>query len=448
MFIAHKRISRRTVLRGLGVSIALPFLDAMVPAVKAIGAAGAPVRRFGAMYVPNGIIMSDWTPVAEGRAFEFPPIMSTLAPFRDQMIVLSGLASTPPPGLPGAHARASTRFLTDVPPKPTEGADLEAGISVDQLLAKQLGEQTQFASLELAIESTETAGACDVGYACPYTSTISWSSANTPLPMENNPRVVFERLFGDTGSTSARARHARIAQERSLLDSVVDEVNHLETSLGATDRTKLTEYIDAIRDAERRIQKAEQQSAKELPSLDHPAGIPSSYDEHVKLMLDLQVLAYQTDLTRVVTFMMGREFSGVTYPQIGVPDAHHPISHHQNDPEKIAKVAKINVYHVGFCAYLLEKLKSTPDGDGSLLDHITLMFGAGMGDSNAHDPTNLPIALIGGGSGAMKGGRHIRYPKSTPLANLHLTLLDQFGIRLDKIGDSTTRLDDRQLFLG
>jgi hypothetical protein len=449
MFITNRPLPRRTILRGLGVSLALPFLDAMAPAVKVLAQTRtAPIRRFGAMYVPNGIIMSDWTPVAEGRAFEFPPIMSALAPYRDQMIVLSGLASTPPPGLPGAHARASTRFLTDVPPKPTEGADLQAGVSVDQLLAKPLGEQTQFASLELAVESTETAGACDVGYACPYTSTISWSSANTPLPMENNPRVVFERLFGDAGSTNARARLARIAQERSLLDSVLEEVNHLETSLGTTDRAKLTEYLDAIRDAERRIQKAEQQSGKELPSLDHPAGVPAHYDEHVKLMLDLQVLAYQTDLTRVVTFMMGREFSGVTYPQIGVPDAHHPISHHQNDPEKIAKVAKINTYHVGFCAYLLEKLRSTPDGDGSLLDHLTLMFGAGMGDSNAHDPTNLPIVLIGGGSGAMKGGRHIRYPKSTPLANFHLTLLDQFGVHLEKMGDSTTRLDDRQLFLG
>ncbi len=448
MFLTNKQLSRRTLLRGFGVSLALPFLDAMTPALKALGAAtSAPVKRFAAMYVPNGIIMSGWTPAAEGRGFEFPPIMRALAPFNDQMIVLSGLASTPPPGLPGAHARASTRFLTDVPPKPTEGADLQAGVSVDQLIAKELGRQTQLASLELAIESTETAGACDVGYACPYTSTIAWSSANTPLPMENNPRVVFERLFGDTGSTDAKTRRARMAHDRSLLDSVLGEVAHLESSLGASDRTKLTEYLDAIRDAERRIQRAESQSDTQLPSLEHPAGVPASYDDHVKLMLDLQILAYQTDLTRVSTFMMGREFSGVTYPQIGVPDAHHPISHHQNDPEKIAKVALINTYHVGFCAYLLEKMRATADGDGTLLDHITLLFGAGMGDSNAHDPTNLPIVLFGGGSGA-KGGRHIRYPKSTPLANLHLTLLDQFGVHVDQMGDSTTRLDDRQLLLG
>jgi Protein of unknown function (DUF1552) len=449
MFITKKTLSRRVMLRGLGASLALPFLDAMVPALTALSKTqGNVVHRFGVMYGPNGIIMADWTPVAEGSGFQFMPIMNALEPFRDQLIVLSGLASTPPPGLPGAHARASTRFLTDVPPKPTEGADLAAGISVDQLLAKELRQYTQFGSLELAIESTETAGACDVGYACPYTSTISWSSANTPLPMENNPRIVFERLFGDAGSTNSKARLARIAQNRSLLDSVIQEADRLEASLGSSDQIKLAEYLEAVRDAERRIQKAEEQSNKEIPVVDHPAGIPLKYDDHVKLMLDLEVLAYQTDLTRVITFMMGREFSGVTYPQIGVPDAHHPISHHQNDPEKIAKVAKINTYHVGFVAYLLDRLRSTPDGDGSLLDHTTMLFGAGMGDSNAHDPTNLPIVLAGGGAGTMKGGRHIRYPKSTPLANLHLTLLDQFGIHVDRIGDSTTPLDDRQLFLG
>jgi hypothetical protein len=335
-----------------------------------------------------------------------------------------------------------------VPPKPTEGADMQAGTSVDQYIAAEMGQHTQLASLELAIESTETAGACDVGYACPYTSTISWRTANTPLPMENNPRAVFERMFGDSGTTDPKARLARIAQDRSLLDSVTQEVGHIQAALGAGDRTKLTEYLDAIRDAERRIQKAEEQSGRELPVIDHPAGIPASYDDHMKLMFDLQVLAYQSDLTRTITFMMGREFSGVTYPQIDVPDAHHPVSHHQNDPEKVAKVARINTYHVGFFKYLLDKLQATPDGDGSLLDHLTMIFGAGMGDSNAHDPTNLPMVIVGGGAGRNKGGRHIRYPKGTPLANLHLTLLDQFGVRLDRMGDSTVRLDDRQLLLG
>jgi hypothetical protein len=316
---------------------------------------------------------------------------------------------------------------------------------VDQILARETGKRTQFASLELAIESAETAGACDVGFACAYTNTISWRSANTPLPTENNPRVVFERLFGDSGSTDPKVRRARIAQDKSVLDSVIKETAALEGSLGPGDRGKLVEYLDAIRDVERRIQRAEEQSGRELPLVDHPAGVPASFDDHVKLMCDLQVLAYQADLTRVITFMLGREFSGVTYPQIGVPDAHHPITHHQHEPEKIVKVAKINAYHVTKFAYLLEKMRSTPDGDGTLLDHAVLVYGTGMGDCNAHDPRSIPLLLAGGGAGQLKGGRHIRYPKETPLANLHLTLIDKFGVKLDRIGDSTGRVDDRAL---
>jgi len=446
MFITRKTIPRRAMLRGIGATLALPLLDAMVPPLTALQRTAAkPITRLGVMYVPNGMVMEQWTPVAEGASFELTPTLASLAPFRDELIVMSNLACVPTPGRPGgAHAKASTRFLTDISP-PTSETWLDAGISMDQIIAKETGALTQLASLELSTESGETAGACDVGFACPYTNTLSWLGPATPLPTENNPRAVFERLFGDSGSTDTRTRLARIRQDRSVLDSVRDEVAHLQGALGAGDRTKLIEYLEAIRDVERRIQKAEEQSDKELPVVEHPAGIPATYDEHVKLMCDLQVLAYQVDLTRVVTFMLGREFSGVTYPQIGVPDAHHPITHHQQEVEKIAKVAKINHYHVTQFAYLLEKLQSTPDGDGSLLDHTIMMYGTGMGDCNAHDPRNIPLVLAGGRSVQLKGGRHLRYPKETPLANLHLTLLDKLGIHLDRMGDSTGRLDDRAL---
>jgi Protein of unknown function (DUF1552) len=446
MIITRKAIPRRTVLRGLGATVALPLLDGMVPALSALAQTPAtPINRFGVMYVVNGMIMENWTPAAEGATYELTPTLAALAPYRDQVSVLSGLACVPTPGRPGgAHAKASTRFLTDVSP-PTSETWLDAGVSVDQLIARDAGQHTQLASLELAIESGETAGACDVGFACAYTNTISWRSANTPLPTENNPRVVFERLFGDSVSTDPKARRARIAQDKSVLDSVIQEAATLKGSLGQNDRVKIVEYLDAIRDVERRIQRAEEQSARELPIVEHPAGVPATFDDHVQLMCDLQVLAYQADLTRVVTFMLGREFSGVTYPQIGVPDAHHPITHHQQEPEKIVKVAKINAYQVTKFAYLLERMRATTDGDGSLLDHATLLYGTGMGDCNAHDPRNIPVLLAGGGAGHLKGGRHIRYPKETPLANLHLTLLDKFGVNLDRIGDSTGRIDDRAL---
>ena len=446
MIITRKAIPRRTMLRGLGATLALPLLDGMIPALTAQArTAAAPINRFGVMYVVNGMIMESWTPAAEGAAYELTPTLAALAPHRDRFSVLSGLACVPSPGRPGgAHAKASTRFLTDVSP-PTSETWLDAGVSVDQLLAREAGRHTQLASLELAIESGETAGACDVGFACAYTNTISWRSANTPLPTENNPRVVFERLFGDSGSTDPKARRARIEQDRSVLDSVIQEAGALKGSLGPGDGAKLVEYLDAIRDVERRIQRAEEQSGRELPVVDHPAGVPDSFDEHVRLMCDLQVLAYQADLTRVVTFMLGREFSGVTFPQIGVTDAHHPITHHQQEPEKIVKVAKINAYQVTKFAYLMDRLQATPDGDGTLLDHVTLIYGTGMGDCNAHDPRSIPLLLAGGGAGHLKGGRHIRYPKETPLANLHLTLLDKFGVKLDRIGDSTGRLDDRTL---
>src|SRR5262245_19103721 len=438
MIISKKVISRREVLRGMGAMMALPLLDAMVPALAAQNKTAAkPINRFGVMYVPNGMIMNKWTPLLDGAAFELTPTLSSLAPYRDQLLVLSNLACVPTPGRPGgAHAKASTRFLTDISP-PTSETWLDAGISMDQILAQETGKYTQLASLELAIENGETAGACDVGFACAYTNTISWKSANTPLVTQNNPRKVFERLFGDARNTEPKVRLTRIQEQRSVLDSLTKEVAALQGALGPGDRSKLTEYLDSIRDVERRVQLAEEQNEQNLPSVDHPAGIPATYDEHVKLMCDLQVLAYQCDLTRVITLMLGREFSGVTYPQVGVPDAHHPITHHAGEAEKIAKVEKINAYHVTQFAYLLEKMRSTPDGDGSLLDHATLIYGTGMGECNAHDPRNIPLLLAGGGAGTLKGGRHVRYPKETPLANLHLTLLDNFGIHHDKIGDST-----------
>jgi uncharacterized protein DUF1552 len=447
MMISKKAIPRRTVLRGMGALIALPLLDSMVPALSAMAKTAAkPVNRFGVMYVPNGMIMKNYLPLVEGAAYELTPTLAPLAKFREQILVLSGLECIPTPGRPGgAHAKASTRFLTDVSP-PLSETWLDAGISMDQILASETGKRTQLASLELAIESSETAGACDTGFACPYTNTISWKSQNTPLPTQHNPRVVFERLFGDSGSTDPKVRLARFRQQRSVLDSVTEEVAHLQGALPQSDRTKLSEYLEAIRSVEQRIQLAEEQGDEELPLIDHPEGIPSSWEQHMMLMFDLQVLAYQCDLTRVITLMVGHEHSGMTYPQIGVPDAHHPISHHQQEPEKVAKVAKINAYHMQMFAKYLEKLQAAPDGDGTLLDHMTLMYGAGMADSNSHSPIDIPLILAGGGAGNLKGGRHIRF-KNMPLANLHLTLLDQLGVHWDKIGDSNGRVDAKILSL-
>jgi hypothetical protein len=447
MFISKKAIPRRTVLRGLGAIVALPLLDSMMPALSAMAKTVAkPVNRFGVMYVPNGMIMKNYLPLVEGTSFELTPTLAPLAKFRKDLLVLSGLECIPTPGRPGgAHAKASTRFLTDVSP-PLSETWLDAGISMDQILAGETGKHTQLASLELAIESSETAGACDTGFACPYTNTISWKGQNTPLPTQHNPRVVFERLFGDSGSTDPKVRLARFRQQRSVLDSVTEEVAHLQGALPQSDRTKLGEYLEAIRSVEQRIQLAEEQGEQQLPVIDHPEGIPSSWEDHVTLMFDLQVLAYQCDLTRVITLMVGHEHSGMTYPQIGVPDAHHPISHHQQEPEKVAKVAKINAYHMEMFGRYLEKLQATPDGDGTLLDHMTLMYGAGMADSNSHSPIDIPLVLAGGGAGSLKGGRHLRF-KNTPLANLHLTLLDQFGVHWDKIGDSNGRVDAKILSL-
>src|SRR5947209_7517746 len=436
MIISKTAIPRRTVLGGMGSILALPLLDSMMPALSALQKTpGKPINRFGVMYVPNGMIMKNYLPVTEGAGYELTPTLSALAPFREQVLVLSGLECIPTPGRPGgAHAKASTRFLTDVSP-PLSETWLDAGISMDQILAQETGKQTQVASLELAMESGETAGACDTGFACPYTNTISWKSQNTPLPTQNNPRVVFERLFGDSTSTDPKVRLARLRQQRSVLDSVGEEVARLQGALPQSDRTKLSEYLDAIRGVERRIQIAEEQSDQETPVVAHPVGIPAAWEEHVKLMFDLEVLAYQCDLTRVITMMLGHEHSGMTYPQIGVPDAHHPISHHQREPEKVEKVAKINAYHVKMFAYLLDKLRSTPDGDGTVLDHMTMMYGSGIADSNSHSPIDIPLLLAGGGAGNLKGGRQSRFTGMT-LANMHMTLMEQFGVQRDRIGGS------------
>jgi hypothetical protein len=444
MIVTKKAVPRRTVLRGIGATLALPLLDAMVPALAAArNTSVKPPLRFGTVYVPNGIMMENWTPAAEGTSFEFSPILRPLEPFRDRMLVVSGLSHRLKPGdADGVHARASTRFLTDISPKSTEGSDLEAGISLDQIAARELGRYTQLASLEVGLESMESAGACDVGFSCAYTNTVSWRSATTPLPMEHNPRAVFERLFGDSGTTDPKVRLARIKEDRSLLDSVTDKIAGLRRGLGERDRSKLTEYLDAVRDVERRIQKAEEQNTRELTVVEQPAGVPGTFEEHAKLMFDLQVLAYQSDLTRVITFMIGREFSGRTYPEIACPEAHHPTSHHTGDPAKLAKLTRINTFHTTLFAYYLKKLQETSDGDGSLLDHVMIVYGAGMSDGNSHSPVNLPILLVGGGAGKVRGGRHLKYSGDTPLANLHTTLLDKLGVPIDKLGNSTGELSD------
>jgi hypothetical protein len=442
MMITKKSLPRRTFLRGLGTTLALPLLDAMVPAMAATRLTAAkPALRMGFVYVPCGIIMDRWTPTADGTAFDFPPIMKALEPFREQMLVLSGLAQlngNPLGDGPGDHARAGATFLTGVHPKKTEGADIHAGISADQIAAKWLGKQTQLASLEIGLEAPGMVGNCDSGYSCAYTNTISWSSPTTPMPMEVNPRAVFERLFGDGDSTDMASRLAQAKQDRSILDFVTADVKRLETGLGPRDRNKLDQYLDAVRDIERRISKLEEQSGTmKMPVMERPEGIPDTFEDHCKLMIDLQAIAMQADLTRVITFMMAREGSNRSYPAVGVHDGHHSMTHHQNDPVKIEKVVKINTYHAKMFGYYLDKLRSTPDGDGTLLDHSMIVYGSSISDGNLHTHVDLPLLLCGGGAGQIKGGRHIRYPKNTPMTNLLLTMLDKVGVPAEKIGDST-----------
>ena len=448
MMVFKKAIPRRAALRAIGATLSLPLLDSMVPAFTALAQTAAqPVNRFGVVYVPNGMIMKEYLPTTDGTGYELSPTLQALAPFREQVLVLTGLNCIPTPGRPGgAHAKASTRFLTNVSP-PRSETWLDAGPSMDQVIAEETGRHTQVASLELALEAADTGGACDQGFACAYTNTLCWKSANTPLPMQSDPRVVFQRLFGNSGSTDPSEQVARFRQRQSILDSVTEEIARLQGALPQGDRSKLTEYLDAVRNVERRIQIAESQMARDIPRVEQPLGAPADWEAHLRLMFDLQVLAYQVDLTRVVTFMLGREHSGMTYPQIGVPDAHHPISHHQQEPDKVAKIAKINAYHVSMFTYLLERLRATPDGDGTLLDHATIIYGAGMADSNSHSPVNIPVVVAGGGAGTLRGGRHIAF-KEERLANLHLTLMEHMGVHVDRIGDSTEMVDPRLLSLG
>ena len=442
-----KAIPRRTFLHGVGAALALPLLDGMIPAfASATDTAAKPVVRFSTVYVPNGEIMEKWTPRVEGAAFEITPILEPLASFRDQLLVLSGLDDKEALGRQdeagGEHPRASGSYLTGVhtDARRKDSSEIRAGISVDQVAAQELKKHTQLASLEIGIEPSDLAGASD-GDSNAYTNTVCWRNATTPLPMENQPRAVFERLFGDNESTDRAARVARIQTNRSILDFVTQDVARLVTGLGPGDRAKVNQYLDAVRDAERRIQMAEEQSSRELPTLLRPPGIPPTFSEHIKLMFDLQVLAYQCDLTRVSTLQVGHEMSSQCYPEIGITDPHHPFTHHQGDPEKIAKALQVNIFHTTMFAYFLEKMRSTRDGDGSLLDHSIILYGSGLSDGNLHMPLNLPVLLVGGGAGQVKGGRHLKYPQKTPFTNLFLTLLDMLGVPpVEKFGDSTGRL--------
>ena len=443
MLLTKRCLSRRAVLRGLGATIALPFLDGMVPAATALArTAAAPVRRFGAFYVPNGMAMGWWFPKTEGPLTELPPITASLAPHKEQLLLLGGLdddaADKAEKG--GDHARAAGTFLTCEPFEVISDSNVIAATTMDQIVAKELGKQTQLASLELAIESTDMLGSCD-GSSCTLTNTISWSSPTTPLPCDNDPRAVFERLFGTSGSTDPAARLARIQQDRSILDAVTDEIARLDVRLGPADKLKFAEYLESVRDAERRIQMAEEQNSRELPVIDQPPGVPDDYAEHATLMMDLLALAYQADLTRVSTFMLAREVSGRAYPEIGVADSHHPLSHHQDEQAKLDRLSRVNEYHFRQFAYLVDKLAKTPEGDGTLLDHTLFLYGSGISDSNTHFHDDLPIALVGGTATGITGGRFLRYPTGTPLANLHVTALEMLGLPVDAFGDSTGTLD-------
>jgi hypothetical protein len=440
MIITRKAIPRRTILRGAGAALALPFLDGMMPALShAAQAIAKPTKRLSIVYVPNGVVMESWTPEGEGAGWELTPTLQPLAPFRKQLTIVTGLHNQGPDPI---HETGATSFLTGLLPRRTQGSEIQAGVSMDQLVAKELGQHTQLASLELALEAGDYAGTCGAGYTCAYVNTICWRGPTTPLPMETNPRVVFERLVGDLQNTSPSARRAGLEQKRSLLDAITAKVAEFQRGLGARDRAKLSEYLESVRDIERRIQRAEAQVHQELPDITQPAGIPASFEEHAKLMFDLQVLAFQTDLTRVITFMVSREYSGRTYPEIGVPDAHHPTSHHEGDPEKLAKLAKINAYHASLFAYYLDKLRSTPDGDGSLLDHLLILYGCGISDGNSHSLENLPVLLAGGACGALRGGQHLRFPGTTPMSNLHVSLLNKLDLPVEKFGRSDGELSE------
>jgi Protein of unknown function (DUF1552) len=446
MIVTKKHLSRRAMLRGIGgAAISLPLLDSMIPALTAQTNTAANVTpRLGCIYVPHGAVMDKWTPIGTGSDFEFGPILSALQRHRENIIVVSNLSHHMAEALGdgGAdHSRATATWLNGTHAKKTEGEDVRAGTTIDQMTAQKIGQSTRFPSLELATEDmTGLIGACDVGYSCAYMNTISWSTPTTPLPMEINPRVVFERLFGEGGTLSER--QARMEEDRSILDQITGAVPRLQTGLGPKDRTRMNEYLENIREIERRLQIAEKQAGSQVAVPNAPVGVPDSFEEHVGLMFDMMALAYQSDATRVFTFMMARELSQRSYPQVGVPDPHHATSHHQDNPEKLAKLVKIQNYHLTLFAKFLDKLKNTPDGDGNLLDHTTLLYGSCLSNSNIHNHNPLPTLLAGGGAGTLKGGRHVKCPENTPMANLLLSVLNKMGVPTDKVGDSTSGIAD------
>jgi len=438
-YLTRKYLSRRTMLRGMGVSIALPLLDSMVPAQTPLAqTAAAGKTRLSCIYVPHGAIMDKWTPAADGKAFEFPEILGSLEKFRDRISIVSNLAHPAAGGVgsdAGAdHARSAAVFLSGVHP---EQGSIHVGTTIDQIAAQHIGQDTPLPSMELSIE--EVALSCGSGYACAYSNTISWKTPTTPLPMENNPQVVFEKLFGDGSNNDDRRSRRKLS--RSLLDSVMDQVASLQRDLPASDRTRLGEYLDDVREIERRIQKAENQLPAGLKLPEAPVGVPESFDEHFKIMYDLQVLAFRAEITRIATMMYARDTSGAVYPQSGIRDGFHVSSHHSNNRANMDKFAQINKYHVDMLAYFLDKLKSTPDGDGNLLDHSLVLYGSSMSNGNQHDHDPLPVVLAGGASGQLKGGRHVTYAPHTPMSNLLLTVLNKLGIPADKHGDSTGKVD-------
>src|SRR5689334_19974271 len=439
MMLSKKALPRRTFLRGVGAALALPLLDAMIPAATALAVTpAAPVKRLGFVFMPMGCDITRWTPPGEGKLDALSPILSSLEPVKQHVSVLSNMELQN--AYPGTHATSNAAFLSAARAKHTESSDYFLGTTVDQIAAKQLGRETQLPSLEMAMDMLQVVGQCDNGYACVYQNNLSWSSPTTPLPAEAHPRLVFESLFGEGGSKVDR--QAALRRRASLLDFVKDDMARLGRELGPADRAKVDQYLEAVRDVERRIQKAERDVADNpLPDLDRPVGVPAAYADHARLMFDLQVLAMQGDVTRVITFQLARETSNRTYPEVGVPDPHHPLSHHGNDPAKVAKMAKINAFHVSLFAEFLGKLKAAKEGAATLLDNSVVLYGSGMGNPNVHDHINLPIIVAGGAAGGMKGGRHIRFAKAIPLANLHLTLLDKVGVRLDKFGDSNGKVD-------
>ena len=438
MVITKLALPRRTFLRGVGATMALPLLDAMVPAMKA---ASPSVPRFAPIYIGNGANMFEWTPATEGVGFELSPSLQPLAPFRDQMMVLTGLDNFPATDqgdVGGQHPRAAPAFMSCMHPKATEGSDVEAGTTIDQIIAERICRDTKLPSLEVSVDRNDVVGACDHGYACAYMNSLSWKTPTTPLPMETNPRFVFERLFGVGATPEERA--ARVNEDRSILDRLSEQIAKLNGRLGTRDRTKLGEYFDAVRDLEQRIAKAESYNS-DFSVPEQPVGVPPTFREYVELMFDLQVLAFQADITRVSTFMMCRENINRSYPEIGLPEAHHSMSHHGNNPEKLQNFAKLNHYHVDTMSYFLKKLASVPDGDGTLLDSTVVLYGHGMSDANVHNNYNVPLVLVGGKTLQLKGNRHVKFAKGTPLANMMLGLMDRYGVQSEKFGDSTAEID-------